>query len=146
MSDFNRHRRASSGFTMIEVLIALIIMAIGLLGVAGLQTVSMQQTAAADSRSVAIMHTQTMAEYIRSIRGMPAAGEVEDWESQLQNDLGPGSTGTVEANGGSAAVISVQWVERMNRLDPGAGSAEGGESGEKEEVIGSFSLNVRYRE
>ena len=85
MSDFNRHRRASSGFTMIEVLIALIIMAIGLLGVAGLQTVSMQQTAAADSRSVAIMHTQTMAEYIRSIRGMPAAGEVEDWESQLKN-------------------------------------------------------------
>jgi len=146
MNGFIRHKRVSSGFTMIEVLIALIIMAIGLLGVAGLQTVSMQQTAAAESRSVAIMHTQTMAEYIRSIRGIPADGEIDDWVSQLQNDLGPGSTGTVEADGGSAAVISVQWVERMNRLDPGAESAEGGESGEKEEVTGSFSLNVRYRE
>ena len=113
------------GFTLIEILIAVIVLAIGLLGVAGLQTVSMQQTAASDSRSVAIMHAQTMAERIRSIRGVPADGDVE-------------------AQGTNGAVISLQWVERMNRLDP----SSAGQDGEvvRDPVVSNFTLNVRYRE
>lgn len=137
---FNR----SQGFTLIEVLVAVIVLAIGLLGVAGLQTVSMQQTAASDSRSIAILHAQTMAERIRSIRGVPPEGDVEAWLEEVRADLGADSQGEVQADGANAAVISLQWVERMNRLDPHGGDPQGG--GSPEQVTSDFSLSVRYRE
>jgi type IV pilus assembly protein PilV len=132
------------GFTLIEILIAVIVLAIGLLGVAGLQTVSMQQTAASDSRSVAIMHAQTMAERIRSIRGVPAGGEINAWLDEVRADLGADADGDVEAQGTNGAVISLQWVERMNRLDP----SSAGQDGEvvRDPVVSNFTLNVRYRE
>jgi len=134
----------SSGFSMIEVLIALIVLAIGLLGVAGLQTVSMQQTQASDTRSVAVMHAQSMAETIRSLRGIPNTSVVTAWESEVKRDLGPDSVAKVDTVGTHSADIDITWVERMNRLDPTVADADGDE--QREEVSGNFSLNIRYRE
>lgn len=132
------------GFTLIEILIAVIVLAIGLLGVAGLQTVSIQQTAASDSRSVAVMHAQTMAERIRSIRGVPSASEIGVWLDEVRADLGADAEGNVVAQGSNSALITLQWVERMNRLDSTSADSEGQAS--QEPVVSSFSLNVRYRE
>lgn len=47
-------RRAARGFTLVEVLVALLVLAFGLLGAASLQTFAMRNTHSADSRSVAL--------------------------------------------------------------------------------------------
>jgi type IV pilus assembly protein PilV len=64
----NRHHR---GFTLIEVLITLLIIAIGLLGLAGLQLASLQGQLEAYQRAQAVMLAEEMASRIRS--NAPAA-------------------------------------------------------------------------
>ncbi|ERS87097.1 hypothetical protein Q667_15575 [Marinobacter sp. C1S70] len=137
-------KKRCSGFSMIEVLIALIVLAIGLLGVAGLQTVSMQQTVASDTRSVAVMHAQSMAETIRSLRGVPNSSVVNAWEAEVKRDLGSASAAKVESVGTNSANIDITWIERESRLDPEEVDADGG--AQRQEVSGSFSLTIRYRE
>lgn len=58
------HSRA--GFTLLEVMIALLIFSIGLLGLAGLQGSSLQNNKTADLRSIAIIAAHDMAERIRA--------------------------------------------------------------------------------
>ncbi len=58
-------RRAHSGFTMLEVLIAILVVSIGLLGLAGLQTISLTQSQSAYYRSVATQLANDMADRMR---------------------------------------------------------------------------------
>jgi len=46
--------RSDSGFTLIEVLVAILVLSFGLLGAAGLQTFAMRGTQSSDSRSIAL--------------------------------------------------------------------------------------------
>lgn len=55
-----------SGFTLLEVMIALVIFSIGLLGLSGLQAISLQNNQVAYSRTVATMLTYDMADRIRN--------------------------------------------------------------------------------
>lgn len=56
----------STGFTMIEILVALLVLAVGLLGIAGLQTSGMQATLKAHQRAVALNQSQDLADRIRA--------------------------------------------------------------------------------
>lgn len=56
----------SRGFSLIEVLIALVVLAIGLLGVAGLQSAGMRHTQAANLQSQASMYASNMADRLRA--------------------------------------------------------------------------------
>lgn len=64
----NRISRAS-GFSLIEVLIAVIILAIGLLGIAGLQVTSKRTSFEALQRVTAVMLAQDITERIRANKG-----------------------------------------------------------------------------
>ncbi len=64
-------KRRQRGFTLIEVLITLLIIAIGLLGLAGLQMTSLQSQLEAYQRAQAVMLAEEMANRIRS--NAPAA-------------------------------------------------------------------------
>ena len=66
-----REHHKGSGFTLIEVLVTLLIIAIGLLGLAGLQLASLQSQLEAYQRAQAVMLAEEMANRIRS--NAPAA-------------------------------------------------------------------------
>lgn len=56
------------GFTLLEVLIAVVVFSIGLLGIAGLQVAGMRYTHGSQLRAVATMQAENMAERIRANR------------------------------------------------------------------------------
>lgn len=101
-----------SGFTMIEVLVAVLVLAIGLLGVAGVQLLSMQQTANANVRSQVSLHIQDMAEQIRANGGNSLdATALTDWKNILKRDLGADADVTVNV-ASELATIKITWCEK----------------------------------
>lgn len=128
---------------MIEVLVALLVLAVGLLGVAGMQTVSMQQTQGADRRSVATLHVQTMADEIRANRGMPTAGVKQEWQKAVKGDLGEEATAEVTSTvADKEARISLSWTARKTQWDDtsqGDGSTDGDLLNKNK-----FEVTVRY--
>lgn len=110
---------AQSGFSMIEVLIAVLVLAIGLLGVAGVQLVSMQQTMNSTLRSEATMYAHSVAERVRSSGGGGlAATELDALKKQMKVDLGADADVQVNLNG-TTATINVSWTERDSFSDAG---------------------------
>lgn len=74
---FNLRRPAQrqQGFTMLEVLIAILIISFGLLGLAGLQIVSLKYAHSATLRTVATQHAQDIADRMRAnLAGVAANG------------------------------------------------------------------------
>ena len=59
-------KRRNQGFTLIEVLIAIVIFSIGLLGIASLQIAGMRFTHGSQLRSVATLKAETMADLMRA--------------------------------------------------------------------------------
>ena len=59
------HRRVR-GFTLLEVMIAIVVFSIGLLGVAGLQVAGMRFTQGSQLRAVAIMQAESIADRMRA--------------------------------------------------------------------------------
>lgn len=54
------------GFTLIEIMVTLVVMTIGLLGLAGLQATAMQSNSGATLRTQAVIYANDMAERIRA--------------------------------------------------------------------------------
>jgi type IV pilus assembly protein PilV len=65
----SRSRRRTKGFTLLEVLIALLVLSIGLLGLAGLQAFSMRNNQSANYRTQATNLAYQIADLARSYRG-----------------------------------------------------------------------------
>lgn len=127
-------RAAQRGVSLLEVLIAVVVLSFGLLGLAGLQVTSLRNNQSALERSSAVMLTYTIVEAMHADRanarsnnfniGMgaeaPVGGtfanqSVAFWLNQLRNELGPSATGSIACAGGGAAddsvacTITVQW-------------------------------------
>ena len=134
------HIHNLAGFTLLEVMVALLIFSIGLLGLAGLQGSSLQNNKTADLRSIAVIAAHDMAERIRAngrdknqvydniATGIPtpatdcistasctSPSQIRDWDNyewqtMLKNSL-PSGRGTVAPNADGALVITVMWDE-----------------------------------
>jgi len=59
-------RAAQRGFTLLEILIAIVIFSIGLLGIAGLQIAGMRFTHGSQLRSAAVLQAESMADLMRA--------------------------------------------------------------------------------
>lgn len=108
-----------AGFTMIEILVAVLVLAIGLLGVAGVQLVSMQQTTNSALRSEATMYAQTVAERLRANGGDDlSAADESALEAMISADLGTNADLDVDVNG-DEATITITWDERDSFAENG---------------------------
>ena len=141
---FLTHTKPSSaqdGFTLLEVMIALLIFSIGLLGLAGMQVHGIQNTHKALNRSIAIQQAYDMSERIRANRAGIAAGDYDDlsistvgcaqdqdcssiphkdfqdWYNSNASML-PSGQGTVKGENG-VITVTVHWNERPDKAVTG---------------------------
>jgi type IV pilus assembly protein PilV len=66
--------KVQRGMTMLEILIAVMVLSVGLLGVAGLQTTNLRNSQSAHQRTMAVLLASGMAERIRANRTVALAG------------------------------------------------------------------------
>jgi len=122
-------RDRQRGATLVETLVALLILSIGLLGVAGLQMQALRGNHGAHLRSQATMLANDIADRMRANRTVALAGaynvavgavpsggtlanlDVIAWKESLDDILPAGDGAVVLA--GNIATITVQWTDRL---------------------------------
>ena len=130
------------GFSLVEVLVALLVTSAGLLGLAALQLVSLKQNHDAYLRSQATFLAHDMVERMRANRQQAmsgaydvdfgdsggsglAASDLAQWQG-LADALLPSGDGAVAVDGASGlALVSVRWDD--SRGDTGAENTAAGE-------------------
>lgn len=114
--------KASRGFTMVEILVALLVLSIGLLGVAALQLTSLRSNHAAAMRSQATFLAYDIIDRMRANRDGALKGQYDIDEASS------GTAGTVSGNDliawKDAIARTLPGVDRDNdgTLDPATGS------------------------
>ena len=119
-------RKAASGFTLIEILIALIILSIGLLGIAAVQLASVRNSHASFERSIAVVQARDLAE--RMWAGLcdlyDADGNIDaNVETAIRNawEADQNAAGTfigqawdpTLARNGDVWTITIEWMPRI---------------------------------
>lgn len=131
-------RRQTGGFSLIEVLIAILVTAFGLLGFALLQTMSLRFAQGANQRTQATNLAYDLLDQMRANRLVAAqyqaasfapgsvaactpaqsapvgavavAGSISRWQCQVVNALGPRAQATVTVNG-NLVQVRINWGE-----------------------------------
>ena len=124
--------RKESGVSLIEVMVALFVLAFGMLGIAGMQTMAMKANQSAFERNAAVISTTSIADRMRSNltaaragsynRDFPTSGcaaptgtdtvsaDIRGWLGELSQSLGTGACGAISCSGTPVAcTITVRW-------------------------------------
>lgn len=104
--------RASAGFSLVEVLVALVILSIGLLGLAGLQTRGVRDNHGAYLRTQATLSAKDLVDRMRANRSAALAGA---YDVDFGVEVAPGAT--------VASQDLSQWQATLARL-PGPGQGK----------------------
>ncbi len=138
-----KHQR---GLTLIEILVSLLVISIGLLGVAGLHAYSLRNNFDALLRSNATAFAADIADRMRANRRVAtttdayvinldttppaleadsprATRDLNEWRAAIAAAL-PSGVGSVAINGTTrVATITIQWGERRSAADDNDGAA-----------------------
>ncbi|WP_306522463.1 type IV pilus modification protein PilV [Rheinheimera sp.] len=124
--------KLQKGVSLLEVLIAVLVLSVGLLGVAGLQTANIRNTQSAHQRTMAVLLASSMAERIRANAAAAGNGsfvlplqctqlsagasiqsvEQSNWLNEILTTFGDSGTscGGVTYNAGTRTyIVTVQW-------------------------------------
>jgi type IV pilus assembly protein PilV len=145
----------SRGITLIEVLVTMLVMSIGLLGLAGLQALMLYQNHSAYQRSQATILTYDIIDRMRTNRNAALNGdydlklaadaptgtsipasELRAWRTALTDAI-PSAASSVDVDNDGKVTITVRWIDERLRAsisneDPD--EDEGGGEGEEEEA------------
>ena len=122
-------RRKVAGVGLVEVLVAVAILAFGLLGIAAMQATALRNRHSAVERSQAVVRTYAILERMRANHAVAANGgydlaamtcnapvatdlvttDLRAWILSLKAGLGPSACGQVVGCGGNDCTIIVQW-------------------------------------
>jgi type IV pilus assembly protein PilV len=134
-----------AGMTLVEVLVTLVVVSIGLLGIAALQLTTLKGNQEAYVRSQASMLASYIIDRIRANQqgfmanhyndiamggtgpaGTTAAFDLQRWQEEIDRLLPGGgaiSGGSIARTAGSTITVTIQWSERADRvLQEGAGT------------------------
>jgi type IV pilus assembly protein PilV len=106
-----------SGFTLLEILVAIVVLSIGLLGLAALQVVSLNNNQVAYYRSIASQQAYDMADRMRANLDGIGAGNYSDLTAVLPVDPACILAGCTSAQ--MATTDHFQWLTNNARLLPG---------------------------
>lgn len=138
-------RKSQNGATMIEVLVTVVIIAIGFLSILALQMQTMNNVTESNQRYVAAMLAQDMGERLRANAGSIADYSMSDWNTKTASctnicssdvdewmaaiidashggQVLPGGQGKITYTAGSNIVeIEIQWTEKdaIDHVDDG---------------------------
>ena len=132
-------QRTQAGISLIEVMVAVFVLAIGLLGMAGLQMASLRSNQSSYERSAAVLAAYTMIDRLRADATAARAGsytlalvnnacatpsgstfpatQLAAWLTELQTSMGSSACGGVTCTAGATAtcVIRVRWDDSRVR-------------------------------
>jgi type IV pilus assembly protein PilV len=110
-------RRSQSGFTMVETLVALVVLAIGLLGIAGLLLKSLQSGRTATYRTQAVNLAADLADRIRMNRTAQLAYATQFADVEVAVPACDGTGGC--SDGDLASTDLSRWKADLNQRLPG---------------------------
>jgi type IV pilus assembly protein PilV len=149
-------RSRSRGFTLIEALVSLLVLSIGLLGVASLQLSSLRANSSAAARSQATFLAYDIADRMRANRNAAKAGlydidfgdataatpatvaerDLKDWLARVTDALGATAKARVRK-------LSDSMYEVMIRWDDTHGDAQNTQSGALSATTGTVTFEMR---
>lgn len=129
------------GYSLLEILIAVLVLSIGLLGLAGLQTFSMQSNQSAAQVSQATFLTEDLLDRMRANRQRALGGDYDINFGDTSDDYGGTGVHNADRQG---------WLRQMETVLPGTaeddcGSAGGGDCGAQVRVDGSGYASITIR-
>lgn len=129
------HNVKQAGTTLLEALIAVLVISIGLLGVASTQLYSVKTSHSSHLRTYALNQAENLIDAMRASRQGALDGELDDncdatvvgampvscatriqWDADLITLLGPGAQGNVNWNNNNVTV-TIQWNDSRGEVD-----------------------------
>jgi type IV pilus assembly protein PilV len=122
-------RQRARGVGLIEVLVAILVLGIGMLGVAAMQAMTLRNSQGALERSQAVIQTYSILDSMRANRAQAIAGaynlasmtctepaaadlvtrDQNTWLTGLKDQLGDSTCGQINCTAAGNCTITVQW-------------------------------------
>lgn len=110
-------KRGQGGFSLIEVMVALLVLAIGLLGLAGLQTLGLKFNTQSYQRTQAVLNAYDIVDRIRANAGGIAAAVYDDIGINAAPPGSPPDCGAIACDNTQMADYDVaQWKNSLAGL------------------------------